>query len=458
MKNKLYNILVKYSFIFLAIKLIIALFTSSKAILTPHAHRQIDTLGVSVAYWNKFQQGLTGWDFWLPSVLNARDASGIMAMELPLLNLILAPFMAIPIENKLITLHLVYYVIIFILFLANAKLWKNIKLINIDMYDVMRILPIAGILIGHVAKVIPDIPANIIVLMSMALVLKSEKTKTSIFLLMLGLLIKPTAIISCTILFFDKKNLFSKRTIILLIVSTIPALLFYSLGINWIYEYSKIKSIYSASVGSISYNAVDALYRPKEILRYFNSVFFSRFSLILIIPACIYLVKKKGFSRDIGFVVLGVVLQYLFLALTRGHSVHIHHYYSVGVVPIATVLTFYLMNTVDKRAFTNILLTLLVIRNVEVIVNENKALWKNNKTSYKIRKECLTLKERNSNLPWGKGERFRSNYHIYPILGLCFLEFDSSAEAKYGFSFKNQNIDGCKVIDQTDNLKLYECN
>lgn len=457
MKNKLYDFLVKYSFVALAIKLIIALFTSSKAILTPHAHRQIDTLGVSVAYWNKFKLGISGWDFWLPSVLNAGDTSGIMSMELPLLNLILFPFMSLPISNKLVILHFVYYIIIFSLFYINSKMWRNVKILDINMSSVMRLLPIAGILIGHVAKVIPDISANLLVLMSMALLFKKQKPILSIMILTLGLLVKPTAIVTCAILFFDWKTLFNKRTIAILILSVLPSLLFYTFGIQWINDYSKLKSIYSASVGSISYNAIDAFSRPKDIFRYFNSVFFSRFAIVLVLPLAVYMIRKKGLNKNIVFVVFGLCLQYVFLALTRGHSVHIHHYYSVGLVPTSLILTFYLLKNIDIKLVTNIVLSLLIIRNVEVLVNENKALWKTNKTSYKIRKECLDLKSRNNDIAWGTGQRFRSVYHIYPILGLCFLEFDSSSKGKYGFTFKDQNLEKCEVIDRTENLKLYKC-
>ena len=105
----------------LAIKFTLLSIASFVQIPTPHIHRQMDTLGVSLRYYQKFFIEEFSLLSLLPSVLQAGDSAGITAMEFPFINIVLSPFFSISSFYKVQAALIAYYILTICLYLCCIK-------------------------------------------------------------------------------------------------------------------------------------------------------------------------------------------------------------------------------------------------------------------------------------------------------------------------------------------------
>lgn len=226
------------TFIFL-LRFILICVRAFGEIVQPHTWRQIDTLGMSYRYYLKFTVEAAEGSWFhklLPAVLQSGDSNGIMPAELPLLNLIFAPLWALgPYWGK-VCVYLLFAVLIFgSLFLLRHKL-KN------WLAPSLLLLPVFSWSADYIEKFMPDTFAMVLVLAGCLILIKSlnhlKRSVLGIFLITLGVLVKPPAIVGLGLLLLHRG--FTRRFwrfAPLLTVPLIFAMFYYTLGLQWIDQF-----------------------------------------------------------------------------------------------------------------------------------------------------------------------------------------------------------------------------
>ncbi len=160
----------------------------------PHAHRQTDTLAVSMRYFSRWflednlRQPL------LPAVLNAGDAYGIMRMELPLLNLLGAPAFALGPDLGQIAACIIVFTWHALLLFANYRVWRHIQIGNINAGIAVLLLPLLSIGDQYYSRYMPDVTAMSLVLLAIGLSWHRPRLFWSTILAAVGMSIKPPAV------------------------------------------------------------------------------------------------------------------------------------------------------------------------------------------------------------------------------------------------------------------------
>ncbi|RZA05988.1 MAG: hypothetical protein EOP11_11465, partial [Proteobacteria bacterium] len=135
----------------------------------PETWRQTDTLGVALRYWLRFTVEPTSAPRWLPAVLNGGDTNGVMPMEFPLLNLLTAPaFAAGPYYGKALAI-LLHLGLCLGLTLANAWIWRGIKVGRARASTAMLLLPLLSFSANYYGRFMPDYLSMLLVLSAVGL-------------------------------------------------------------------------------------------------------------------------------------------------------------------------------------------------------------------------------------------------------------------------------------------------
>ncbi|MDD0852552.1 hypothetical protein HBN50_05550 [Halobacteriovorax sp. GB3] len=450
--------IIKISFSLFFIKVISAIYLNFASIVTPHIHRQTDTLGVTLRYWQKFNFEVFHWTNLLPSVLNAGKHGDIMPMEFPLINLILSPFFALPFDNKLAIVMMVYLVITTGLFIINYKVWKDIQLYNVSMAIPMAILPLTSFFIDFSTKLIPDVWSSLLIFIAMGLIISSNsKRLLSFILITLGLLIKPTSITAFgLLLILDKKKVF-KVSLSLIAPAVLITIFYYKFGCQFIDFFRTEKSLFAYKIHSPLELFLDFFSEGKRIFKLMNDFFLIRFGSIIVILVAAFKIFSKR-DRKVLALLFIISLQLLTIILLRGGMLFAHQYYFLSFTPTLLLFSFYVLRDLNFRFLFTLIAIILVVRNFELMIHENKSILSQKNRHSRIRQQCNKLRDRNPEFPWARNFIFRSSQTPYPEIGLCFLERTSSEKSGYGLDFLSTPLPkNCTEVDRTNDIKIYRC-
>lgn len=435
-------------YIFLSIKFVIVSIASFVMLPTPHIHRQMDTLGVSLRYYQKFFIEEFQLIKLLPSVLQASDGSGIAAMEFPFINILLSPFFALSANYKIEIVYIAYCLITLLIYWISIKSWKGIKVYSIDMELVMVLTPVLSIMPMHFYKVVPDVWSFYIVMIGIGLSWNNQKKIIAVTLVSLGLLIKP--ITACTYAIYLMRDLKELHKKVFMFIPVVIALLYYTKGIAFINQYSDIDT-FSIGVKSVSQNFLYIKEYWPGLLKSLNDMIIIRFGIILALILFFSKLKKDELTIRVFLILL---LQVSFIWMVAGTAMVRHKYYIISCVPIVTLLFVHLIKNSNKY-FIYIFILLVIVRNLEVSISESKPIYSNKKQMWRISQDCKKIRKELDSL---KITRIRTNREIYPMLGLCSYRISNSVESEYGVYYNEAEIpEECRIINKYKELSLSKC-
>ncbi|EQC43463.1 hypothetical protein [Bacteriovorax sp. Seq25_V] len=404
----------KFLLIFLGFKFITIWAASFSDFANPHVHRQKDTLGVAYSYYyNFFVKTGFEWKELLPSVMNRGDSSGITPMEFPFLNVILSPFFLISENYKFQFALLGFLVITFGFIIVSIKVWENKKIYNVDAEIIMRVLPFISILPIYLGKVIPDIWAFYIGLIGIGIAWERKITFKSLMLLSLALMIKPN-VAPIYFLFLLEQKICLKR-LMTMSIPVIVSFCYMLFGNKYIASVHDLK-LYATEFRGLSYNLNEFFAQIYKYPKYINSIFITKFAIII----CSF---DRRLRNEYKLITLFIVISLFYVALCGTHTV-IHSYYVLPVAVLSTIILF----KIENKTILKLVLLLIVVRNVELVYNESKNIYKNT-NKYSFRNDCTKLSSKLKTLGI---EKVRTKFERYPNIGACGQVFTNSSESNYG--------------------------
>jgi hypothetical protein len=441
-KNKPYFSNKNILLILFLFKLFAIFFTFFSSFSHPHIIRQTDTMSVSLRYWLRWYVEKPIDRSLFPAVLTSGGLRGIQSMEFPLYNLIFFPIFSFDIYwSRILVLFLNLILMILLTFWA-FKLWRS----QFSDQDFIKrsfyLLFLTSISSLYFYRFMPDYFSFILTLIGMGYFFNNKKLQFTFFV-SLGLLVKPTSIITLVIFLYvySLKEVWNKKILLWMLPSIIITILYYTAGMSYLRSLSDQEVYFYTSFRNPLIQFLDFISHPKEIfLLIFDSIFNIWYMPFLIFAVLKY---KKG-----GLLFLILIIQILMISILDGHHSFVHDYYYISVSLTVTLLISSLYNILWFRRF---FLMIIIIVSLERLFYEIRPLWNENE----LWSSCIKLRERNPNFPWRQGYPFNSEKTHIPYLGLCFGERQGSSRAEYGFYF-NPPIE-CKVIDSEKGINLVKC-
>lgn len=237
--------LIKVLFFLLLIRFISACIYCFMPINAPQNWRQTDTIGVSLSYWIRWSTDTNSNVPWyMPSVLNSGDTTGVMPMEFPLLNIINAPFFYFgPYWGRVLSGLFVCFIILSLI-LINLKIWKNIKIQNIPVFESILLFSFFSYSAPFLYRFMPDPISVLLCLTSVGITWKKKIFILPFILSTIGLLMKPTSIIIFA-LYLSHENRFKKSiNFIWMFPSIIIAYLYYIYGVKYISLFQEMNGLF----------------------------------------------------------------------------------------------------------------------------------------------------------------------------------------------------------------------
>ncbi len=451
----------------------------------PHVIRQTDTLAVAIRYWSRWAyEPSVGHDF-IPAILNSGTSYGFMPTEFPFMTLMTAPFFYFGSYWGKVFACLFIWIIVFSLTLINLKIWKNISIYGLSAFSAMLLFPMFSFSASIGWRFIPDFISVQLCLVAIGLTWEKNQIIKPFFLALVGLLLKPVTIIVFP-LYLTHKNIWQKKyNLIWLIPAILICYLYYTIGINYFEKFRELP-LYFAVHGNIGFSSIiDFLSHFEELLEFLNYHPLFPYGLIsVLIINFYYSFKKKEFLYL--KIWLTISLQVLILAALDGSHSIIHFYYWFGIAPSFCFIALGTWKILGETSnyFTNgtklLLVSLFLVRFFEIIYLDIRGISSEKRAHSKMPYfDCLTLKNRNSGLPWNQGYIFQSENTEAPFLGICFgertnfpaeklgkskglstfkLNSQFNTEFKYGFFSLNFQLPTyCKIIDKSGEVVLAKC-
>ena len=441
-------------------------------------------MGVSLRYWSRWSLESFPSSFGflekyiLPAILNSGDAFGIVPMEFPLINILTAPFFVFGHEMGRGLAASFLYLITFVLTIIHAKVWKGKKILGLQTYPAFLLLPICSIGLTWSCKFMPDYLSLLFVSMGVGLLWDiSETTKinkrslSALLFCFLGLLLKPT---SASVFFFFLGNpsllriqkLFLQTrkfnqckplliTFSLVAISLSLSFIYFTKIKTWIGTFQDVPNTFYLKMIPLSQSWQELLANPIPFLKLFGQVFFFLGGIFFILG--ILIIKTQKTKRySVHGIWLIIFIQFIFIGLLTGQQGYSHLYYFIGSGPLCCLL-FFAAWKYARLGFIRVILVLgFVIPLFERFGMDLKNYvqpWRKD-TTYE---ECRKLISNNSNFPWDQGYIFRSPRERFPQLGVCFGERQGSQKNEFGFSYLNEPLKGCHIIDATHQIGLFRC-
>lgn len=422
-------------------KLLFVILSLFSAFSHPHIIRQLDTLGITARYWLRWTiEPVLNHPFF-PALIQAGDAYGIHATEFPLLYILLAPIFSLPNPYNIFVARILFFALNLVLTYISFKIWKKNGDKETNFKAVHIFLMIFGISSVYVGRFMPDYPSFILVLIAMALSYK-KINYLSLPIAALGLLLKPTAIITFGFyLLKDKKELLG-HIIKWIFPSVLIALIYYVWGTNYLNSISDIPRYFYSNFRNPIEQLLNFFISYKNIPKLFFKDLFSSYLLIFII----WDLFKSKFKLFKLWAVL--ILQILAGAALDGSHSFIHDYYFIGTSFIVAIIFYdFLMRQSNKIFF--ICLTILSLFTLEKGFHANKQTFSQDNKLWqcaKIKNEILKI----DNTVY----KIRNSPDHRADLGTCLTLKQNSNSAEFGVYYKNNvPLDGT-VIFQTKDLIL----
>ena len=436
----------------------------------PDVWRQVITLGISMRYWSRWALETGIHHPLLPAVLDSGDTQGIMPMEFPILNLITAPCFALGPHLGRGCAILLYNFLMFSLVLLNAKIWKGKKIVGIEPFSAMLLLPLFSIGLHWSGKYMPDFVSVLLLCIATGLSWTDNRPRRSFVAATLGMLMKPTSIIVLALfLAHQRKTRKALQVSLWVIPATIFTVLYYTKGINIISQYQELPDSIGIHPRDF-YSGLIAFFQhiPFVLKFYFEKAFFLG-GIVLVLGITIWSkwIRKTKFP---GILWLISILQFLAITLIDGGILfYDHYYYLLGLGPVLCLLFVDALQKVEhdneRTGFLQgrflygvlglgILIPILEVSSIDLKTTTHRV----QEPIWSIDQQVRDLQSRNPTLPWRQGKAFRSSIEPFPMLGLYFGEIQGSKQAEYGFFYKEEGLPfGCKEIDQTILIQLAEC-
>lgn len=449
----------RYIFGLLSFRVIILIICSFYALSGPHEWRQYDTLGMGIRYFIEFfQSPLQKYPGFLPAVLQAGDSLGITPVEIPILNLMIAPLFFFGETAGLAFSRLLLLVINIQLLYFNYKLWREQEIAGEKTGEAFLLLPLLGFFGLFFGKFIPDILSVQLTLCALGLALKHEKFLAPILIGSLGLLIKPTSVIvyALFLLMQQRKIIRHYFWMGLTILITIA---YYKLVNPAILSFAGEKSVFAVGTKPLAVAIQQVLEKPLLFLTIFLKALFSNWMIIPFLLIIIYqLIKKQNQVRNLLSILAIIFLQWAFLHLLSGDHPYWHNYYYLGISPLV-VLLFYRVLIKGEKWQQQALVGILLIVNILQATYDMKPIIKpSKKRAWQIAEECQSLKRKAKDFPWDRGYHFRSPREYFPILGVCFGEVQNATNTQYGFFYRDEKFPhDCQEKFSSKNIILAAC-
>lgn len=431
----------------------------------PGIWRQTDTMGVSLRYWLRWTVESGARMPLLPAVLNSGDTTGINAMEFPALNGLFAPAFALgPYAGRVVSMLGVLTLVHGLIFL-NWRVWKKEgRSLGVDSFG-FWLMAVATFSSGWTGKFIPDVVSVLLVLLAVGLSWSRTAAVRSGGLGTLGILMKPTSTVVLALYLAHPRLLKRARAnFAWATVSVALGELYYTAGLSWVRQYQDGPGLFAVGfrpfLGSLRAFFADVpdwtnmwMYRP----------FFS-LGLVVVLPlsGLALLLRLPGYRQYLAL--WGVLLlQYVLIAGLAGPHGFMHDYYFLPLAPTSALLLGWLLTRswgpklavfVRGLVFVGILSP-----TVELSTMDLRALYKPaQRELLGMASECMRLKARHPEAPWGMGGVFRSTDEPYPELGLCFGEREGSLTAPFGIFWKGRPLPaGCTVSDSEGLVAFGPC-
>ena len=473
-KNKyLYNIII----IGLSIKFTALFIRCFLPFGLPESWRQYDTMGVSLRYWQRwtfeqFPDNFT-WlqKYLLPAILNSGDHFGIVPMEFPILNLITAPFFILGTEYGRSFAFLFIILLVFILTLINAQVWKGRKIFNIPCYPAFLLMPIFSLGVTWSGKFMPDMCSILLICIGIGISLQHKnrmfKTIIATFIISIGLLMKPTSIILFMLylgsyhLFLSKNNkeIFQKilQPLSIILISTSITLIYYYKINPWITSFQDIHNVFYLTIQPIDKAITEMIQNSKLFFLFWVETGIFLGGIFIIVPLLI-LHSKRTKKYQIHYIWLCIYIQMIFILLLTGNQSYSHLYYFLGTLPFFCLIFMQAWRTTNNPWIKHFLSIGLLIPILEKASMDLKNYTEPHRkdTTYQ---ECLELKKRNPNFPFNQGYIFSSQQEPFPQIGVCFGERQSSLKNEFGI-FHNRPGEipsQCNIIDTSKSYVLTKC-
>lgn len=451
------------------VRIITGFFSALAPFEHPHIWRQIDTLGVTFRYWNRWSvEASSQLPWFIPTVLNSGDRLGSMPMEFPILNILIAPSFALGHHTGMWISRISLLMVHILLWGGALYCWKGKKIAGQNASQAFFLIPAIGLGQLYFTKFIPDFSANCLALIALGLSWNTSKYLRSFILSSLALLSKPTAGITLFLLLLHPG---SNKDIYRILKWMVPAIaigvFYYTFGIKYIDQhFADTPTLFKLAPLNPINGLLEVLQKPLLTFNLIGNEFLFPGSLFTLIALyLVFLSRKSHQNQPIRKILLILILQVVAIAMLDGeHSIG-HTYYYLGCMPTLTLVITSIMSLSRKnmrpktqKILYTVFCLLWIGHSLERTLQDTSNYFSFLSRKRLTTSECHRLADQNPNLPWNQGYPFRSDFQIFPELGLCFGERQNSLSSEYGFYHTDSSVPAeCDIIDQTPRLKLVQC-
>lgn len=444
-----------------AIRLIVACISAFLPYDQPHIWRQVDTASVAIRYWNRWTHDADPLPFFLPGVLNAGDKLGIVRVEFPLLNFVLAPaYAAGPYWGRVLSQFMLVAMSV-ALILWILRIWQGVRVAGVNAGKAFYLLPLLSVPSIYLGRMLPDFFSVLFVLAAVGLSWDKNRPWASGVLFALGVLIKPPSILVAALFLCHPKWTARFRHWCLWGVPACLAMLaYYTAGLAWLGQFQDIVDVF----GVHTRNPVEMLGQyfshPRRIADVLgNTILFPGGGLLVALS--VGLSRKKLILAHEGKLFGCLLVMILGIAALDGEHSFVHRYYYMSFGPLACLIAWRFFVQGQSKGMTlaaaALMVGALVDRAHMSLRSFNPEKLAEHAPPFS---ECAVLRARHPEWPWASGHAFRASAseRIFPSLGVCFGEKVLSQTSRYGIFWKSEDVPAtCRTIDESLHVLLAEC-
>lgn len=411
----------------------------------PHVFRQTDTMSVSLRYFSRWFLESEQHLLWAPAVLTSGDKYGLVGMEFPFLNILTAwPFVLDIYWARGFAFAIYLFCVLYLTFI-NFRKWHHIQWQGINLNLAILVYCLLGLSSTYLGKFMPDCLAFSFVVLSIPYFIEKKYFKFVVFLV-LGCLIKPTAIatLSILILLMPFYELIKRSFWILGSVGLV--LIWYKIVVPYVIQQSDVEQLFYIQLASPMTALVDSLKSSPQVLDLVGKKILPLYMMFLGLVFCFIGSQKKAFRRL--FTVMGLNL--LFVFMLAGPTTFVHDYYHMGASLLSAVVFLCLMR--QHKILQFILLFIVCVRLVEGGIHELKhygALRNHYSDCEQILRDYPDLR---------KELRVVSSKEPFPKIGLCLGKIQNALDAQYGVFYLNDTMpETCSLLKSYSIFKVAKC-
>jgi hypothetical protein len=423
--------------------------------ILPHAHRQVDTLGVSLRYWNRWNFEPTLQHPLLPAVIDRGENYGIQAMELPIFNLVTAPAFALGPFKGMMLAQFIYLMICVGLWLISLRVYKNIRIAGISAHDAIFVLPIVSLGGLYLGRFMPDFISMMLVLISIGLSWQQPRILASVLLASLGLMLKPPSVIVFGLLLLHEDPRRSiRQSLPWVVLSVALGAAYFKFGLAYIRQFQESSDLFFVELRDPFLSLQEFFTNPKELYKLFANKLFFEFGTFVMGAVLIAKLVKGKVANDLKLWAL-ILIQVLFIGSLDGNHAYIHEYYFIGISMTCCLIFLSSWNSITQNIWRIIVVIALTAHVVDKSQVVKGFLFHE---MYDTHLECDELKDALPDLPWRTGFVFRTLSETYPRLALCFGERISFDDSMYLLAYRRDPIpDSCQVLAKKDFVLVAKC-